>query len=74
MDHIFLVPLWEGKYPSSTLADTVGFLLGGAGGGIRPPLRGPPFTYTITYDIVHVESFPLLMAKAAYLNLLTFNP
>ena len=31
-----------------------------------PPLRGPPVTYSysITFDVVHVESFPLLMAKA----------
>ena len=42
------------------------------GGSIRPPLeagcpplRGPPFTYSIiTFDIVHVESFPLLMETA----------
>ena len=52
-----------------------GFFQGGRGGSIRPPppleagcppLRGPPVTYSysITFDIVHVESFPLLMAKA----------
>ena len=52
---------------------------GGGGGGEEhlppppplgswlPPLRGPPVTYSysITFDIVHVESFPLLIAKAA---------
>ena len=37
-------------------------------GNWLPPLRGPPVTYSysltiITFDIVHVESFPLLMAK-----------
>ena len=49
-----------------------GFLSGGRGGGEHsppleggcPPLRGPPFTYSNTFDIVHVERFPLLMAKA----------
>ena len=48
---------------------------GGGGGSIRPPpplgswlppLERPPVTYSysITFDIAHVESFPLLMAKA----------
>ena len=61
---------------SCGLSSTHGFFQGG-GGSIRPsleagcpPLRGPPVTYSysITFDIVHVESFPLLMAKAVLIN------
>ena len=43
---------------------------GGGGGEHSPPLGSwlPPLerptSYSITFDIVHVESFPLLMAKA----------
>ena len=55
--------------------DRVSFRGGGGGGEHSPPppleagcppLRGPQVTYSysITFDIVHVESFPLLMAKA----------
>ena len=69
-----------------------GFFQGGGGGehspppppplgSWLPPLRGPPVTYSysITFDIVHVESFPLLMVKAvlneyfAHFTLLNFR-
>ena len=33
-------------------------------GSWLPPFRSPLFTYSVTFDIVHVESFPLLMEKA----------
>ena len=49
-----------------------GFFQGGGGEGEHspplgswlPPLRGPPITYSysiIIFDIVHVESFPLIV-------------
>ena len=54
-----------------------GFFQGGAGGSIRPPLeagcpplRGPPITYSysIIFDIVHVESFPLIVNGISFLK------
>ena len=58
VEYCVMQPVWW-----ESLGAVQGFFQGG--GSIRPPLeagcpplRGSPFTYSITFDIVHVESFP----------------